>query len=174
MPTSPTSRRERVDGAALPSDVQRLIARALAERRVPWERAEPLDVHLVVTGTAPPEGLLEPILAARLGDAPEAAIVLPRLRERPEDIRAILTDRLAREGLRVRGTPVGLDDAAFSRLVEYPFAGEDAELASIVQRLVGIAGGDVVRAADVDALDLPNVTEPEEEHSKERRLSKRF
>ena len=163
-----------LDGAALPPDVQRLIARALAERRVPWERAEPLDVHLVVTGTAPPEGLLEPILAARLGDALHAAIALPRLRERPEDIRAILTDRLAREGLRVRGTPVGLDDAAFSRLVEYPFAGEDAELASIVQRLVGVAGGDVVRAADVDALDLPNVTEPEEEHSRERRLSKRF
>jgi len=84
----------------------------------------------------------------------EDPITLPRLSERPEDIRAILTDRLAREGLRVRGTPVGIEDAAFARLAEYAFPGEDAELVSIVQRLVAGLRGDVVRAADVDALRL--------------------
>lgn len=148
-----------LDGAALPSDVQILVARALAERRAPWERPEPLDVVLVVTGVSPPEELLaqarlDPALAARLGDALTAPITFPRLRDRPEDVRAILTDRLAREGLRVKGTPVGIEDAAFGRLVEYPFEGEDAELASIVQRLVAVCKGDVVRAADVDGLKL--------------------
>ncbi|MBX3252478.1 MAG: hypothetical protein KF901_35215, partial [Myxococcales bacterium] len=63
-------------------------------------------------------------------------------------------DRLAREGLRVHGRPLGLDAAAFGRLVEYAFEGEDAELASIVTRLVSRAEGDVIRAADVDALGL--------------------
>jgi len=100
-------------------------------------------------------GRLAPELAARF-EAGEA-IVLPGLGERPEDLRSIVADRLAREGLRVRGRPIGIDAAAFSRLVEYPFEGEDAELASIVTKLVARvlpAGRDVVTAADVDALGI--------------------
>jgi DNA-binding NtrC family response regulator len=148
-----------VDGPCLPVDVQRLIAQALAERRPPWERAEPLDISLALSASFPPatllaQGRLDLALATRLGDALEAPIALPRLSERPEDIRAVITDRLAREGLRVRGSPVGIDDAAFARLAQYAFPGEDAELVSIVQRLVGALRGDVVRAADVDALAL--------------------
>jgi hypothetical protein len=148
-----------LDGAALAVDVQRLIARALAERRAPWERPTALDVALAFTATLPPQWLvsssrLDPLLASRLGDAEADPIRLPRLGERAEDIRAILTDRLAREGMRVRGAPIGIDDGAFARLVEYPFLGEDAELASIVQRLVARVSGDVVRARDVDELGL--------------------
>jgi transcriptional regulator with GAF, ATPase, and Fis domain len=93
----------------------------------------------------------------RLGDAREAPVVLPRLRDRAEDLRAILTDRFAREGLRTMGRPVGIEHAAYARLIEHPFAGEDAELAAIVQRLVSrcrAEGTDVVRAKDVDALGL--------------------
>jgi DNA-binding NtrC family response regulator len=116
-------------------------------------------VALAVTGTQAPAdlfelGRLDPTLAARLGDAVDAPIELPRLRDRPEDLFAIVTDRLAREGLRVKGTPMGIEDAAFARLVEHPFAGEDAELTSIVQRLVASCAGEVVRAADVDALGI--------------------
>jgi hypothetical protein len=148
-----------LDGASLPVDVQQLVARALSERRPPWERAEPLDVALTLTAVVTPgelasSGRLDPSLAARMGDAMDAPITLPRLRDRPEDVHAIVTDRLAREGLRVKGTPVGIDDAAFARLVEHPFLGEDAELVAIVQRLVAACSGDVVRAADVDALGL--------------------
>jgi hypothetical protein len=148
-----------LDGAALPLDVQQLVARALAEKRAPWERPDRLDVQLALTGVAPPEELvtqarLDASLASRLGDAAAAPVELPRLRERAEDLRAIVTDRLAREGLRVLGRPVGIDHAAYGRLVEYPFPGEDAELASIVQRLVARCTGDVVRAADVDSLGL--------------------
>jgi DNA-binding NtrC family response regulator len=156
-----------VDGPSLPVDVQRLVAQALAERRPPWERALPLDIALALTATSPPAALvatqrLDHTLATRLGDALEEPIVLPRLAERPEDIRAIVTDRLAREGLRVRGTPVGIDDAAFARLLQYPFPGEDAELVAIVQRLVGGLRGDVVHAADVDALGLASLASPPE------------
>jgi len=146
-----------LDGAVLPRDVQQIVARALSEKRSPWEPAAALDVQLAVTGVRTPgellgEGALDPVLAARLGDTAEA---LPRLHERPEDLRAILTDRLAREGLRVLGRPVGIDHAAYARIVEYPFLGEDLELAAIAQRLVASCKGDVVRAADVDALHLP-------------------
>lgn len=154
-----------LDGASLPADVQRLLARALAEKRPPWERAEPLDVAIVLTSVPYPaelvdSGRLEPTLASRFGDALDRPVVLPCIRERPEDVRAILTDRLAREGMRVLGSPVGLEDAAFARLVEHPFLGEDAEVATLVRALVArcAASGDgrlVIRAADVDELGLP-------------------
>ncbi|HXN33117.1 MAG TPA: hypothetical protein VN894_14700, partial [Polyangiaceae bacterium] len=148
-----------LDGAALPAEVQQLVARALAEKRAPWDRPEPLDIQLAFTAVVDPEqlataGRLDPSLALRLADACGAPIVLPRLRDRVEDLRAILIDRLAREGLRVLGRPVGIEQAAYARLVEHVFPGEDAELGLIVQRLVVRCQGDVVRAADVDALRL--------------------
>ena len=149
-----------LDGAALPIDVQQLVARALAEKRAPWERPQPLEVQLALTAVVGPEhlvgeGRLDASLALRLADACASPVVLPRLRDRVEDLRAILTDRLAREGLRVLGRPVGIEHAAYARLVEHLFPGEDAELGVIVQRLVVRCSGDVVRAADVDALRLP-------------------
>jgi hypothetical protein len=148
-----------LDGAALPANVQQLLARALAQKRVPWESPRPLDLQLALTGVARPDDLvtqarLDVSLAVRLGDARERPTLLPRLRERSDDLRAILTDRFAREGLRVLGRPVGIEQAAYLRLVDYRFPGEDAELASIVQRLVARCTGDVVRAHDVEALCL--------------------
>jgi hypothetical protein len=146
-----------VDGAALPRDVQVLVARALTERRPPWERATPLDVAVALTATAAPDVLvdearLSPELFARFEDA--TPIRLPGLHERAEDLFSIVADRLAREGLRVHGRPLGIDSAAFALLVEHPFDGEDAELAAIVSRLVARSRGDVVRVADVEALGL--------------------
>lgn len=154
-----------LDGAALPADVQRLVARSLAEKRAPWQRPDPLDVQLAFTATAAPadlveSGRLDVQLAARLGDARSSPVELPRLRDRAEDLRAILTDRLAREGLRVRSRPVGIEKAAYARLVEYAFPGEDAELSSIVQRLVARCNGDLVRAEDVEALSLASREPP--------------
>jgi hypothetical protein len=148
-----------VDAPALPRDIQVLVARALSERRPPWERAMPLDIAVALTATSAPDalveqGLLTPELYARFEDGAEKPIELARLRDRSEDLFSIVADRLAREGLRVRGKPVGIDAAAFARLVEHPFDGEDHELASIVTKLVAHAGGDVVRAADMDAIGL--------------------
>jgi hypothetical protein len=148
-----------VDGAALPSSVQTLVAQALAERRAPWEQGEPLDLAIALTSTRRFSELvtgseLTLALASRLGDANETEIVLPPLGQRSEDLRALLGDRLAREGLRQRGVPVGIEDAAFARLADYAFPGDHAELVLIARRLVQAASGDVVRAADVEALGL--------------------
>jgi hypothetical protein len=151
-----------LDGAALPADVQGLVARSLAERRAPWERPDAIDVQLALTGTEPPaklveQGRLSAALALRLADAMVAPVDLPRLADRADDLRSIVTDRLAREGLRVVGRPVGIEHAAFARLVDHGFPGEDAELAAIVQQLVArcaSAEREVVLASDVDALAL--------------------
>ncbi|MDB4996955.1 MAG: two component, sigma54 specific, transcriptional regulator, Fis family [Myxococcaceae bacterium] len=167
-----------VDGAALPHDVQRLIGRAVAERRPPWERAEPLDVVLALTTVNEPEELvksfaLDVALGSRLADALESPVRLPRIRERPEDLRAILTDRLAREGMRVLGSPVGLDDGAYACLMDYPFPGEDAEIAALVQRLVARCAASapprsVVRPADIADLRLDTAVDAVPERGKIR------
>ncbi len=143
-----------LDAAALPTDVQRLVGQALAERRAPWERPDALDVVLAITmalGPNPERATahvpLDPLLASRVAGALEDPVRLPGIAERPEDIRAIVTDRLAREGLRVRGAPVGIDDAGFAALVDHPFEGEDAELSAIVQKLVARARSDVAGSA---------------------------
>jgi hypothetical protein len=148
-----------VDGAALPAAVQRVVAQALAERRPPWESAELLDVVVALTSVVLPAELLhgariEPSLFARLEDACESPIVLPRFRDRAEDLRPLILDRLAREGLRQRGVPVGIDDAAYARLADYAFPGDYPELRTIAQRLVARVVGDVVRLADLEALGL--------------------
>jgi hypothetical protein len=149
-----------LDAGALPIDLQRLVGQALAERRAPWPRGDSLDIVLALTTVEQPRALadagrLDPLLASRAGDAIDDPIRIPGIADRPEDIRAMVTDRLAREGLRVRGAPMGIDDAGFAILVDHPFDGEDAELSSIVQRLVARAiaeARDVVRERDVRAV----------------------
>jgi transcriptional regulator of acetoin/glycerol metabolism len=62
---------------------------------------------------------------------------------------------LGREGLRVRGHPVGIENAAYLRLAEYSFPADDAELSSLVIRLVARCSGDTVRVSDLDRMPLP-------------------
>jgi len=147
------------DSTALPIEVQKLIAKSLAERRAPWNLADPLEVAIALTSVqavAELEGRLplDPALRARLGNGSESLVALPALRNRSEDLRALFLDRLAREGLRQSGVPVGIDDAAFALLVDYTFPGDYDELVLVARRLSARAEGGVVRAADVCALEL--------------------
>ncbi len=149
-----------IDGAALPRDVQQMIGVALAERRSPSGGASSLDVQIAMT-TAREEVLaqdsneMDPLLESRFGAALQSPIRFPRLDERAEDLRMLVTDLMAREGVRARGDAVGIDDKAFMKLVDYTFPGGDAELVAIVRRLVATVGSDnVVREAQVVALKL--------------------
>jgi hypothetical protein len=166
------------DGAALPREVQRLVGEAFATRRAPWEQAEPLDLAIALTSVVPLVGLgsgscLDPALRSRFGDASDAEVVLPALKDRPEDLRALLSDRLAREGLRMRGAPIGIDDAAFALLMAYPFPGDYAELVLIVRRLVASLSGDVVRDKDVRDLRLVSLDSPSDSPSDSPRVNVR-
>jgi DNA-binding NtrC family response regulator len=129
---------------------------AKAKAAAPLTLQPPIDVVPWLATTRPPrqlveDGELDPALAARFGDSLDAPVHLSRLGQRPEDLRSIVADRLAREGLRVRGRPIGIDDAAYALLVEHDFPGDDLELAALVERLVATAADDVVHAADVRA-----------------------
>ncbi|MEO7110884.1 MAG: hypothetical protein ABI183_10635 [Polyangiaceae bacterium] len=149
-----------IDGAALPRDVQQMIGVALAERRSPSGGASSLDVQIAITTAreallGEESNVLDALLASRFGAALKSPIRLPRLDERAEDLHMLVTDLMAREGLRARGDAVGIDDKAFMKLVDYPFPGGDAELVAIVRRLVATVGNDnVVREAQVVALKL--------------------
>ena len=150
-----------VDGALLPADVQRVVAQAVAEKRGPWESGEPLDTVRAVTSVLPMDALKERLeggLMARLADALLHPIHRPTLAERAEDLRALLADRLAREGLRARGEPLALSDGALHRIVERVgdgIVGDEAELQAIVLRLVAVARGPIVSAEDIEACGLP-------------------
>jgi hypothetical protein len=146
-----------VDAASLPHSVQDLIAQAHAERRASWESAEAIEFQLVAVLSEPMADVakrLSPLLSVRLQNALADVVRLPRMRDRPEDLRAIFIERLAREGLRVRGTPIGLHDSALAELINHPFDGEDAELHALTVRLVQGCTGNVVYASDVRALGL--------------------
>lgn len=138
-----------LDALALPPAISQLIGEAIAARRPPWDDAVPLQTVLAVATVAPPDGETQSVFAGRLLDAARAPIVLPRLRERPEDLRFLITDALARQALRVRGNVMGLDDRAFAILVEHPFHDDDVELHALVARWVRTVVGDVVRREDV-------------------------
>jgi DNA-binding NtrC family response regulator len=145
------------DAARWPNAVQQLLADALAQRRAPWEGAGTLDVTLALL-TAGDRGSvraeLDPALAARLDDALIDLVEWPHLRERGEDLRSLVLAGLAREGVRMRGAPLGIEDAAFEELANHAYPGEDAELGSIVRRLARVATGNVVTAGDVRTLGL--------------------
>jgi DNA-binding NtrC family response regulator len=157
------------DGTRLPAEVQRLVGEAVAQRCVRWDGAaggdgapetDAIDVTLALTTQSAPRRIatgaddLDPALFAVLDDALADPIVWPHLRERGEDLRSMVLAGLAREGVCLRGAPLGIEDAAYERLADYPYPGEDAELRSILKRLALEAHGDVVRASDVAKLGL--------------------
>lgn len=137
---------------ALPLETQEFLAHSLASRSSPSGRATPLDLGLVVSVIAPVEALvadgrLHPKLADRLG----RSLALPTLADRPEDLRALTLERLARIGLRLRGEPMGIDARALALFVEHGWPGNELELEDVLSRAARVASGAVVTAHDLSA-----------------------
>lgn len=140
------------DVRCIPLGVQRLIAHVHAERRLPEGNADPIDFVLVLTSREAPARLLETgELAHELLDrlAGAAPVAMPDMAERAEDLRALLLAKLAREGLRTHGRPIGLADAAFAILVERMYLAGESEIDALVVALCRVAPGGVVQADDL-------------------------
>ncbi|MCB9607625.1 MAG: hypothetical protein H6716_13605 [Polyangiaceae bacterium] len=131
-----------LDAAALPSSIQEDLAL----------RARSGEFLLVLSrGTERENNPLSP----RLNRAVEQAqVTLPCLAERAEELRPMLIERLAREGLRQRGEPLGVEPRVVALLIEHSWPGNERELDALVEALVQRAAGSVVTAADLAALDF--------------------
>jgi DNA-binding NtrC family response regulator len=138
--------------AALAREAQQFLATVLATG-APLESGEaPVDVALIVSLPMPLEALvqageLDARLARALGDR---LIELPPLVARPEDMRAIIVDRLARLGVRLKGRPMGLDPRALGRLIEHAWPGNELELDDVLTRAIAASDGDVLSAAHLE------------------------
>ena len=69
---------------------------------------------------------------------------------RAEDMRAIIVDRLARLGVRLKGRPMGLDPRALGRLIEHAWPGNELELDDVLTRAIAVADGDLLAAAHLE------------------------
>ena len=136
---------------------QAKVLRALEEgviTRVGGSKAIKVDVRVIAaTNKDLPEeiseGRFREDLFYRLNVVP---IVVPPLRDRPEDIRSLITHFVGQAVGVTHVAPKILEDGALARLEALDWPGNVRELRNTVERLLILSPGDVVRAADVDAL----------------------
>jgi transcriptional regulator with GAF, ATPase, and Fis domain len=138
----------------LPADAQAKLLRVLEDRRV--QRIGSTDsVEVDVRMVAATNKVLDPAgnhttfrsdLYYRLSVFP---VLLPPLRERPEDIPVLgrhFVERFARKlGRRV----TGIADDALERLTDYDWPGNVRELQNVIERAVIVSTGSVIRAVDI-------------------------
>lgn len=82
---------------------------------------------------------------------PRMPVVLPELRERPEDLRALVLDILARTPSIKPGEALGIDRAALQYVLDHEWPGNDDELRDAVHRAATICKGNQLRVADFRA-----------------------
>jgi NtrC-family two-component system response regulator AlgB len=138
----------------LPPDLQGKLLRFLEERR--YERVgdtttREVDVRIVA---ATNRDLAAEVRAGRFRQdlfyrLQVIALTLPPLRERPEDLPALIDHLLHTLCARHRRPPTTLDATARSILLAYPWPGNVRELLNALERALVLATGDTLRAADL-------------------------
>jgi two-component system response regulator AtoC len=140
--------------AELPPSVQSKLLRALEAREIlPVGSTVPIRVHIrLISATNRPldslvrEGRFRQDLFYRLN---VFAIHLPPLRERREDIPALVghfIERFSREMKRPAPKP---DDAALETLLRYSWPGNVRELGNVIERTLILSDGGSLRSSDL-------------------------
>ena len=130
--------------AALPLELQARLVRVLEEGRVcrtGSREARPVDVRVVAASSrsleeAEARGEFRPELFQRLA---AVRVHLPPLRERPEDIPALLAHFAGQAAHRL-GHPVSVTPGALAALSHYAWPGNVSELRNAVDRAAALAG----------------------------------
>src|SRR5690606_21110484 len=92
---------------------------------------------------------LNPRLTSKLkGDQ----VTLPTLRDRAEDLQALVINELSQLGMLERGTPYGIERPALVELIEREFQGNDDELRGLLAALAGICEGERITLDDLHAV----------------------
>ena len=120
-------------------------------RRLGGEELIPLDVRLVTATHRDvdellAEGKLRQDLYYRLNVVP---VRLPPLRERRDDVPALVAHFLERACARQRREPKQVAGAAMAILCDYAWPGNVRQLRNCVERLVAVVEGPVIHAGDL-------------------------
>ncbi|MBE2258497.1 MAG: sigma-54-dependent Fis family transcriptional regulator [Rhodobacteraceae bacterium] len=140
----------------MPLGLQAKLLRVLQEReveRVGGKKPVLLDIRVVATSNrdmaeAVSRGHFREDLFYRLNVFP---LLIPALRQRPEDIAPLARHFLAEHGGRAGRPGLRLSAAAEAALRDYAWTGNVREMENVMQRAVILAAGDIV---DLDALHL--------------------
>ena len=140
----------------MPLGLQAKLLRVLQEReveRVGGKKPIPLDIRLIATSNrdmaeAVTKGVLREDVYYRLNVFP---LLIPALRQRPDDIVRLAVHFLAEHGGRNRRSGLRLSPSAEDALRRYHWPGNVRELENVMQRAVIFASDDTV---GVDALYL--------------------
>jgi two-component system response regulator AtoC len=141
---------------ALPLELQTRLVRVLEEGRVcrtGGREARPVDVRLV---TASSKSLEEAVARGEFRSdlfqcLNAVGIHLPPLRERPEDIPALLTHFAGQAAHRL-GHPVSVTPSALAALSHYTWPGNVRELRNAVDRAAALAGDGPLDVKDFTAV----------------------
>jgi two-component system, NtrC family, response regulator HydG len=136
--------------------IQLKLLRVLQERefeRVGGERTVKVDVRVV---TATNKDLKDEVAAGRFREdlfyrLHIIPIVLPPLRERPEDIAALIDSFIARLGARTRSKVRGVDAQAMEVLKRHAWPGNVRELENVIEHALVFAEGELIGLADLPA-----------------------
>lgn len=140
-----------VDPPPLPPAIEERLVRLVHERTLRRQGAAepvPVDVRLVVLTSDAPSSIVR---TRELAEA-MATLVVPPLRERREDLRALCDHALAREATRLARPARRWSEPALDVLVRYAFPGNACELAAIAERAALLAAGEI---AGVETLAGP-------------------
>lgn len=137
-----------------PASVQIKLLRALQEReiqRVGGERAIPVDIRLVAATNRPLEqladdGAFRMDLYYRLNIFP---VVLPPLRDRPQDLRPLAEHLLERHSLRMHRQPPTIGEDTWRALEGYHWPGNVRELENALERALILSPGSELVLVDL-------------------------
>jgi two-component system nitrogen regulation response regulator GlnG len=149
------------DVSDLSAPSQRTLRRAIRDRRAQAEGSEPgevFDVQVVATADVDLEKAVEAAIVSR--ELYELfrprRIEVPPLRDRLDDLPALLERWIRHYSAEVGRAKPSVGSRALTRLAEYPWPGNVAELKSIARRLVVRVMRAKIEAGDVDEV-LPLV-----------------
>ncbi len=138
----------------MPLGMQAKLLRVLQEkevRRVGENRDRPIDVRVIVAtnrdlASDVAERRFRQDLYYRIG---VIELVVPPLRERPEDLPVLAETLLQRFAHQLKRSITGYTPDALERLLRYPWPGNVRELQNVIERACVLAKGSLIKVEDL-------------------------